>query len=103
MATQNYINECKNRANANRLAKFNIDNLLLNQSNYISKIELKDSCYVNDTIIGSIYTQSVKVKLLDLPVDTKLVSKKIKKILNRLEFAYWLKAKKQFYKLKVLK
>ena len=75
MATQNFINECKNRANANRLAKFNIDNLLLNQSNYISKIELKDSCYVNDTIIGSTYTKSADVNVLNLPLNTELVGK----------------------------
>ena len=75
MATQNFINECKNRANANRLAKFNIDNLLLNQSNYISKIELKDSCYVNDTIIGAVYTKSADVNVLNLPLNTELVGK----------------------------
>ena len=75
MATQNFINECKNRANANRLAKFNIDNLLLNQSNYITKIELKDSCYVNDTIIGSTYTKSADVNVLNLPLNTELVGK----------------------------
>jgi len=77
MATQNFINECKNRANANRLARFNIDNLLLNQSNYISKIELKDSCYVNNTIIGAVYTKSADVNVLNLPLNTELVGKTI--------------------------
>lgn len=43
-----------------------------NQSNYITKIELKDSCYVNDTIIGATYTKSADVSLLNLPLDTKL-------------------------------
>ena len=77
MATQNFINECKNRANVNRLAKFNIDNLLLNQTNHISKIELKDSCYVNDTIIGAVYTRSANVNVLNLPLNTELVGKTI--------------------------
>ena len=38
MATQNFINECKNRANANRLGKFSIGNLEVNQSNYLTSI-----------------------------------------------------------------
>ena len=75
MATQNFINECKNRANANRLAKFNIDNLALNQTNYISKIELKDSCYVNKEILGAIFVKSADVSVLNLPLNTELVGK----------------------------
>lgn len=77
MATQNFINECKNRANANRLGRFNIGNLAVNQTNYLTSIELKDSCYVNDTIIGSIYTKSADVKLLNLPVNTNLIGETI--------------------------
>ena len=77
MATQNFINECKNRANANRLAKFNIDNLALNQTNYISKIELKDSCYVNKEILGAIFVKSADVSVLNLPLNTELVGKTI--------------------------
>lgn len=75
MATQNFINECKNRANANRLAKFNIDNLALNQTNYISKIELKDSCYVNKEILGAIFVKSADVSVLNLPLNTELIGK----------------------------
>lgn len=77
MATQNFINECKNRANANRLCRFEIGNLAINQSNYLSSIELKDSCYVNDTIIGAIFTKSADVKLLNLPMNTELVGETI--------------------------
>lgn len=77
MATQNFINECKNRANANRLCRFNIGNLAVNQSNYLSSIELKDSCYIDDTIIGGIYTKSAEVELLNLPLGTELVGETI--------------------------
>ena len=77
MATQNFINECKKMANANRLARFNIGNLAVNQTNYLKKIELKDSCYVNDTIIGSIYTKSAEVEVLNLPANTELVGETI--------------------------
>lgn len=77
MATQNFINECKNRANANRLAKFNIGNLAVNQGNYLVSIELKDSCYVDNTIIGAIYTKSADVKLLNLPANTELIGETI--------------------------
>ena len=75
MATQNFINECKKRANANRLGKFNIDNLEVNQTNHLSSIELKESCYVNDTIIGSIYTKSADIQLLNIPANTELEGK----------------------------
>ena len=77
MATQNFINECKKRANANRLGKFTLGNLVVNQTNYLKSIELKDSCYVDDTIIGSVYTKSADVKLLNLPANTDLVGETI--------------------------
>ena len=77
MATQNFINECKNRANANRLGKFTVDNLAINQSNYLTSMEFKDSCYVNNTIIGSTYTKSVDIKVLNLPVGTELIGQTI--------------------------
>lgn len=77
MATQNFINECKNMANANRLCRFNIGNLAVNQSNYLTSIELKDSCYVDNNIIGGLFTSSAEVELLNLPLGTELVGEKI--------------------------
>ena len=47
-------------------------NIEVNQSNYISKIQLKDTCYVDNTIIGSTYTKSADISLLNLPVNTDL-------------------------------
>ena len=48
--------------------------LEVNQSNYLTSIELKDSCCVNNNILGTTYTKSAEVELLDLPVGTKLES-----------------------------
>ena len=48
--------------------------LEINQSNYLTSIELKDSCCVNNNILGTTYTKSAEVELLDLPVGTKLES-----------------------------
>ncbi len=77
MATQNFINECKNRANANRLGRFSIGSLDINQTNYLVSLEVTDSCYNNNTIIGTTYTRSADIKLLNLPADTELVGKTI--------------------------
>jgi hypothetical protein len=77
MATQNFINECKNRANANRLGRFSIGSLDINQTNYLTSLEVTDSCYNNNTIIGTTYTRSADIKLLNLPADTELVGKTI--------------------------
>lgn len=49
----------------------------VNQTNYLTKIELKDSCYVNNELIGSIFTKSAEVELLNLPVNTGLVGETI--------------------------
>ena len=48
-----------------------------NQSDNLVSIELKDSCYVNDSIIGGVYTKSADVELLNLPTGTELVGKTI--------------------------
>ena len=55
----------------------NVGNIEINQSNYLTKIELKDTCYVNDNIIGSTYTKSAEVELLNLPANTELVGETI--------------------------
>jgi hypothetical protein len=51
--------------------------LKINQSNHLTTIELKDSCCVNNNILGTTYTKSAEVELLDLPMDTKLEGKTI--------------------------
>ena len=51
--------------------------LEINQSNHLVSIELQDSSYVNDTIIGSTFTPSAEVQLLNMPADTEYIGKKI--------------------------
>ena len=72
MASQRFINECKKGANNNRLAKFTLNNEELNQTNHISSIELKDSCFDNGTIIGAVFDKTVDVSLIDMPSNTNL-------------------------------
>lgn len=46
-----------------------------NQSNNLVSMEFKDSCYVDNNIIGGLFTSSAEVELLNLPPNTELVSK----------------------------
>lgn len=72
MASQRFINECKNGANNNRLAKFTLNNEELNQTNHISSIELKESCFDNGTIIGAVFDKTANISLIDMPSNTNL-------------------------------
>lgn len=76
MASNNFINECKNPANANRLGKITIDGTEYNQSNNLSSLELENSIYSNGTIIGNTYTKSLKASLINVDKDTPFVGKK---------------------------
>lgn len=90
MATQNFINECKNPAYKNRLGKAQIGNDLLyltvQQSNltvsdnlvistkplnedmftgYLSEINVSDTCYTNGSIIGTTNSKTSSIKIMD--------------------------------------
>ena len=90
MATQNFINECKNPAYKNRLGKAQIgDELLyltvqesklkvsdslkissepLNEdkfTGYLSEISVSDTCYTNGTIIGTTNSKTSTIKIMD--------------------------------------
>lgn len=90
MATQNFINECKNPAYKNRLGKVQIgDELLyltvqqsgltvsdslkisgepLNEdkfTGYLSEIEINDTCYTNGSIIGTTNSKTASIKIMD--------------------------------------
>ena len=56
MASTNFINECKNGANGNRLGKIIVDGVVnpLTQSNYIADFSIESGCYVDGNIIGSV-------------------------------------------------
>ena len=90
MATQNFINECKNPAYKNRLGKAQIgDELLyltvqqsgltvsdslkissepLNEdkfTGYLSEIEINDTCYTNGSIVGTTNSKTASIKIMD--------------------------------------
>ena len=67
MVNANFINECKNRANANRLGKLIVDGLEspITQSDKLQSFSIDDGCYVDGNIIGSIYVKKLTSRLLD--------------------------------------
>ena len=65
MASNNFKNECNNYADGNRLGKVTIGNTELNQGNYLSSIEINDSCILNNVILGNITSKSLSFKTLN--------------------------------------
>lgn len=65
MASNNFINECKEPANSNRLATItDNDELVLNQDNYIQDFTIDDGCYVDGSIIGTTYAKKLNINLI---------------------------------------
>ena len=77
MASNNFINECKNRAYENRLGKLSIDDIEYNQSNNLSSFEIENNIYSNGTIIGNTYSKSIKASLINVDKDTPFVGKTV--------------------------
>ena len=90
MATQNFINECRNPAYKNRLGKAQIgkdliyltvqesklkvsDSLKISSeplnedkfTGYLSEISVSDTCYTNGTIIGTTNSKTSTIKIMD--------------------------------------
>ena len=67
MASANFINECKNRVNANRLGKIIIDGIEtpITNSNNLQSFEIDSGCYVDGNIIGSVYAKCLKADFID--------------------------------------
>lgn len=66
MASTNFINECKNRANKNRLGKIIVDgfeNPITNSDN-LQSFSIDSGCYVNGNIIGSVYAKCLKANFV---------------------------------------
>lgn len=63
----NFINECKNRANGNRLGKIIIDGIKtpITNSNNLQSFEIDSGCYVDGNIIGSVYAKCLKANFID--------------------------------------
>ena len=62
MVSTNFINECKNRANANRLGQIVIEDIdaPISQSNNLQSFEINSCCYVDGNIIGSVCAKCLK-------------------------------------------
>lgn len=75
MASTNFINECKNRANANRLGKIIVDGIdkPLTNSDNLQSFEIDSGCYVDGNIIGSVYAKCLKASMV---ADTTKLSDK---------------------------
>nr|DAX05597.1 MAG TPA: tail protein [Bacteriophage sp.] len=67
MKNMNFINECKNRANGNRLGKIIIDGIKtpITNSNNLQSFEIDSGCYVDGNIIGSVYAKCLKANFID--------------------------------------
>ncbi len=67
MASTDFINECKNRANANRLGKIIVDGIEtpITNSNNLQSFEIDSGCYVDGNIIGSVYAKCLKANFID--------------------------------------
>lgn len=67
MKNTNFINECKNRANANRLGKIIVDGIEtpITNSNNLQSFEIDSGCYVDGNIIGSVYAKCLKASFID--------------------------------------
>lgn len=66
MASTNFINECKNRANANRLGKIIIDGITspITNSDNLQSFEIDSGCYTDGNIIGSVYAKYLKANFI---------------------------------------
>lgn len=65
MASNNFINECKNGAYCNRYGKLEFDGLTINQSNQLVDFSIESGCYDNGDIIGNTYVKKIEANLLD--------------------------------------
>lgn len=66
MASTNFINECKNRANANRLGQIIVDGIdtPITNSDNLQSFEIDSGCYVDGNIIGSVYAKCLKANFI---------------------------------------
>lgn len=64
--SNDFINECKNRANGNRLGKIIVDGIdtPITNSDSLQSIEIDSGCYVDGNIIGSVYAKCLKANFI---------------------------------------
>lgn len=83
MASNNFINECKNYANCNRLGKIEIlsSSTELNQDNKIQNFSIDSGCYVDGQIIGTVYIKKLETQLIDA-LDNTLENEEVNAIVG---------------------
>ena len=77
MASTNFINECKNRANANRLGKIVVDGNTISNSDNLQSFSINSGCYVDGNIIGSVVVKKLSANFIATPENIDLVDKEI--------------------------
>ena len=64
--TDSFKQECKKYANQNRLGKIECgDNQIISYSDYLQSLTIDESCIVNGSILGAIYSKNCKFNTLD--------------------------------------
>lgn len=79
MASENFINECEKSANSNRLGTIVVDGIEtpITESNNLKKFSIDSSCYVDGSIIGSVYITKLTGEFISVPDDVELIEKTI--------------------------
>lgn len=80
MASVDFINECKNRTNANRLGKIVVNdttNKEITNNDNLQSFNIDSGCYVDGNIIGSIYIKCLNAQFISVPSDVNLIDKNI--------------------------
>lgn len=79
MASTNFINECKNRANGNRMGKIIIDGVTnpITNSDNLQSFTIDGGCYIDGNIIGSVYAKCLNGNFIAVSTDTDLIDKQI--------------------------
>lgn len=64
--SNDFINECKNRANGNRLGKIIVDGIdtPITNSDNLQSFEIDSGCYIDGNIIGSVYAKCLKANFI---------------------------------------
>lgn len=77
MASINFINECKNRANANRLGKLIVDSHEITNSDNLQSFDIDSGCYVDGNIVGAVYAKCLKGQFIAVPDNIDLINKNV--------------------------
>lgn len=79
MISEQFTNECKKGANSNRLGTIVVDGIEtpITESNNLKSFSIDSSCYVDGSIIGSVYITKLTGEFISVPDDVELIEKTI--------------------------